>query len=111
MNISANIRSVLGWLLLAVFSFSITPKQLLHDVLADHTDFSTHKHKHSADCVTKTGFSCDRLDLVAVSPFIAAEETVETVVEQQHTDFIVLSDNKAYTKSIVLPALRGPPCI
>ena len=111
MNISANIRYVFGWLMLVMFSFSITPKQLLHDVLADHVDYSNHKHKHHADCVTKTGFSCDRLNLVAESPFIPAEKVIEAVVEKPHNVFIVLSENKAFAKTIVLPTLRGPPCI
>jgi len=105
------IRYIFGWLLLVVFSFSITPKQLLHDVLADHTDYSTHKHKHSSACVTQTGFSCDRLNLVAESPFIPTDEVIETVAEQFHTDFIVLSDHQAFSKESVLPTLRGPPCI
>jgi hypothetical protein len=105
-----NIRVVFGWLLLLVFSFSITPKQLLHDVLADHTDLSIHS-KSKAPAVGKTGFSCDRLNLVAESPFIPAEKKIETVQEKSCTDFIVISDPKVFPRAVVLPALRGPPCM
>jgi hypothetical protein len=111
LNIKLNIKAIFGWLLLAVFAFSITPKQLLHDVLADHTDYSTHKHRHYAPCVTKTGFSCDRLNLVAESPFVPTEKPIEAVVELYRTDFIVVSDHKAFPKAVALPSLRGPPCM
>lgn len=111
LNLRVNIRSIISWLLLIVFSFSITPKQLLHDVLANHTDYSTHRHKHSSACLTKTGFSCDRLNLVAESPFVPAEKAIETVAEQHRTHFIVVPGNKVYASDVILPSLRGPPCI
>jgi hypothetical protein len=105
------IRNVFGWLLLALFSFSITPRQLLHDVLADHTDLSQKIFAGKFTAVSKCGFSCDRLNLVAESPFVEAEKTVETAPPQLLTIFILPAEYKAVPKSITLPALRGPPCM
>jgi hypothetical protein len=105
-----NIRNIFGWLLLVLFSFSITPRQVLHDVVADHTDLSL-KTPGGNVAVSKSGFTCDRLNLVAESPFIANEKFVETVPAQPCTDFIVPSAYKAVPKVITLPGLRGPPCI
>jgi hypothetical protein len=103
------IRSFFGWLLLVLFTFSITPRQLLHDVISDHTDLSvsTPGSKHAV--VSKTGFNCDCLNLVAESPFTADEEVAENTAQHFCTDLIVHSAYKAFSKVITLPALRGPP--
>jgi hypothetical protein len=106
-----NIRNTFGWLLLVLFSFSITPRQLLHDVLADHTDLSLKTPGGKFAAVNKSGFSCDRLNLVAESPFIPVEKTVETIPILPRTDFISPAECKTVFKTVTLPALRGPPCI
>lgn len=83
----------------------------MHDVLADHTDISAQASAAKPGSVSKTGFNCDRLDLVAESPFIAGDVFVESDPVQFCTDFIILSDHAAAHKAITLPSLRGPPCI
>ncbi len=103
------IQSFFGWALLLLFTLSITPRQLLHDVLAHHTDSSV--QTGGGDYVTKPGYSCDRLNLVAESPFTETETFTENIPLQVCTDFIVISNHKAAPKVILLPGLRGPPCI
>lgn len=111
MNNRNTIRNVFGWLLLALFSFSITPRQLLHDVLADHTDLSQRAVAGNFTAVSKWGFSCDRLNLVAESPFVETEKAVEKIPARPCTDFVLPAEYKTVPKVITLPALRGPPCI
>lgn len=111
LNTKNTIRNIFGWLLLVLFSFSITPRQILHDVLADHTDLSQKIPAGKFTAVNKSGFSCDRLNLVAESPFIEDEKAVETVSWQPCTNFIAPAAYKAVVKVITLPALRGPPSI
>ncbi|HYE54469.1 MAG TPA: hypothetical protein VD996_06480 [Chitinophagaceae bacterium] len=104
------IRSVCGWVLLVLFSFSITPRQLLHDVLADHTDAVEVPAKGHI-VIAKKGYSCDRLSLVAESPFTATEKHIELVTPFSFTEFIVPEGNSISFTSVTLPTLRGPPCI
>jgi hypothetical protein len=94
---------------LLLFTLSITPRQLLHDALAHHTDRSV--QTGAGAYVTRPGYNCDRLDLVAESPFTETETFTEIIPLQVCTDFIVVSNHKAAPKVITLPALRGPPCI
>jgi hypothetical protein len=103
------IRSFFGWLLLVLFTFSITPRQLLHDVISDHTDLSASTSHGKHNTVSKTGFNCDCLNLVAESPFTADESTVENISSQPCTGFIVPSDHNVSHKAATLSTLRGPP--
>lgn len=103
------IQSFFGWVLLSLFTLSITPRQLLHDALAHHTDQAIEFSGNAF--ISKPGFNCDRLNLVAESPFTEADTFTETVPLQPGTDFIVISNHKAAPKAITLPGLRGPPCI
>jgi hypothetical protein len=105
------IRSAFGWMLLILFSFSITPKQLLHDVLAHHTDPTSEAPSGKSPSISKTGFSCDRLNLVAESPFVEADEFTGRAPLQICTDFVVSSHHAAAHKAVILSSLRGPPCI
>src|SRR5215203_1473994 len=97
-------------MLLLVFSFSITPKQLLHDAIADHIDLAP-RDESRMPCIDKTGFTCDRLNLVAESPFIPAEKIIEVVPQQVYTSFIVPVTNEVFPRATAFPTLRGPPCI
>jgi len=92
-----------------LFTLSITPRQLLHDALAHHTDRCEQTPGQAS--ITKTGFDCDRLNLVAESPFTEADEFIESIPSQVCTDFIVVHHHKTVPQTIDLPALRGPPCI
>ena len=103
------IRSAFGWALLMLFTLSITPKQLLHDVLANHTDNSVETAGNAY--VAKPGYNCDRLNLVAESPFTEASAFKEDIPLQPCTDFVIISHHKAVFQAITLPGLRGPPCI
>jgi hypothetical protein len=103
------IQLFFGWALLLVFALSITPRQLLHDALAHHTDQSVEASGNAY--ITRAGYSCDRLNLVAESPFTETGTFTENIPLQPCTDFIVVSHHKAAPKVITLPGLRGPPCI
>ena len=92
-----------------LFTLSITPRQLLHDAIAHHTDKSVEATGNAF--ITKQGYSCDRLNLVAESPFTETNTFTENIPLQPCTDFIVFSNHKFAPKAITLPGLRGPPSI
>ncbi|HEX6181081.1 MAG TPA: hypothetical protein VFZ47_07515 [Chitinophagaceae bacterium] len=103
------IQSFFGWVLLLLFTLSITPRQLLHDAIAHHTDQSVRANGNAF--VNNQGYSCDQLKLVAESPFTETDTFTENIPLQSCTDFIVYSNHKAAPKAITLPGLRGPPSI
>lgn len=84
---------------------------MLHDVLADHTDMSAQASAGKPGTVSKTGFNCNRLDLVAESPFIADEAIDEKEFVKPCSQFFALTDNTTALQVIALPDLRGPPAI
>ena len=80
-------------------------------MLADHTDNTAQTTTVKLGGISKTDFNCDRLDLVAESPFIPHDEFVEKPPVLIRTDFLVFSHHAAVSIAITLPALRGPPSI
>jgi hypothetical protein len=58
--------------MLVVFSLSITPKRILHDLFAKHIDSKPGKNSsHLSSQVNKAGFNCDNDNLVAESSFLS----------------------------------------
>ncbi len=62
---------MIAGVLLLVFSFSITPKKLLHDAIANHKDKTALAATGDATQLSHTGFTCKCDDLVAESLFTA----------------------------------------
>ncbi|MGB8193245.1 MAG: hypothetical protein WCF67_15050 [Chitinophagaceae bacterium] len=104
------IQFVLGWVLLLLFTFSITPRQLLHDVLAHHTDLSDTVPGNSSAFIEK-GFSCDRLNLVAESPFTEVDKITNKLAVIPFTEFVDFFDHSYTPQAFFLLSLRGPPCM
>jgi len=58
--------------MLIVFSLSITPKRILHDLFAKHIDNKPGKiTRHVPSQVARAGFNCDNDNLVAESSFLS----------------------------------------
>jgi hypothetical protein len=108
LNKISNIQIRLTWLLLALFTFSITPRQVLHDILANHTD-AVETVPKGQSAIAKKSFSCDRLNLVAESPFTGEDAPAPTVLPRHITGYVQLAGQSITIRSINLPALRGPP--
>jgi hypothetical protein len=68
MQNSNKIRRFSAAFFLILFSFCITPKRFLHDLLAHHKDTRTETQKTAL--ISTTGFHCHADDLVVVEPFI-----------------------------------------
>ena len=105
------IRKFLAGFILLVFAFSITPKILLHNVIANHTDtpFSSNTEKHAQ--LHKAGFNCTIDNLVVESSFIQA--TYSTPVEVQIYPSSLLA---CYSGGFIrgyecFLHLRGPPAV
>jgi hypothetical protein len=109
-NARSIIRSLLAGLLLVVFAFSITPRQALHNWLADHED-TTHPHCDYGDVTHygNYGFHCECDNLVAESPFTSQEDIIEyhsLPVFAGRRGFIA---HCFYAEAPGVFSLRGPP--
>lgn len=65
-------------MMLIVFAFSVTPKKILHDLVANHTDKSIGSATSPVTKISTNGFVCKCDNLVAESPF--TEGTQEFVL-------------------------------
>lgn len=95
--------------MLLLFTFSITPRQLLHDALANHTDLAATAPKGKQLQVFQAGFMCKVDNLVAESPFTPSGEVQffippPVVVLQGATVLVSFP-----VQSLRLWSLRGPP--
>ncbi|MFT4022998.1 MAG: hypothetical protein QM664_04330 [Flavihumibacter sp.] len=68
-----SIKTLAGYLLLALFAFSAAPKQLLHEWLAEHEDEVALYAVHGKPLVKTAGFHCDCKFPVVHTPFHFSE--------------------------------------
>ena len=101
-------QKFISFLLLLVFAFSATPKKLLHDLFADHTD--SYAFSASGLVVSKDGFNCDTQDEVVSTPFLSISPSSQLL----SPEFLPLI-KEAPLSSFILQNLssakdsRGPP--
>jgi hypothetical protein len=108
MHDSIIIRRFLAAFFLLLFSFCVTPKRFLHDLLANHRDAQTIKSIPQQQ-VASSGFHCHIDDLVVVEPFLPGVQP--TLV------FDIKSEPARYTKPVISLGIsepspsgnRGPP--
>lgn len=95
--------------MLAVFSFSVMPKIILHDLVADHRDTPLAQNYSDQQQVSKTGFNCNCDNLVVELPFVNDIARIEVAVSQHFS-----GQSNAYINHFSSPncfyfELRGPP--
>ena len=103
------IRSALAGLVMAVFAFSVTPKILLHDLVADHKDTPINSNHSNQEQISKAGFNCNCDNLVVeslfVNDFIPVDLSLKKKFAQQQ-DFLKNNFNSFHYFYF---ELRGPP--
>jgi len=105
---SKNIRRLLAACFLLLFSFCITPKRFLHELLANHRDAEISANQ-PVQQITSLGFHCHCDDLVVVAPFLPEIQAAATVA----LSFVPVRYTEPVAAFIVTghaPAdSRGPP--
>lgn len=79
MKDSLPIKRFLAAFFLLLFSFCVTPKRFLHDVLANHKDAQT-PASLPFEQIAESGFHCHIYDLVVVAPFLPGIESKDPVI-------------------------------
>jgi len=104
------LRSITGVLVLCTFLLSITPKQLLHNLSANHKDLSA---KRTSDKLqySISGFNCDCNNIVATSPFTETPTSTEITGIFQFPLFTESKPITIFSADRFYFNLRGPPAI
>ena len=103
-------KNTIGVLLLCTFLLSITPKQVLHNLSANHKDSTSQRNSDRIE-YNQIGFNCECYSVVATSPFTEIPAKLE-ISKLIHFSFYsesapasILSNSDLYF------SLRGPPAI
>lgn len=96
--------------MVGIFAVSITPRQLLHDIVTNHTH-SPIDAKGDSDVLSKGHFVCDTDNLIATSPFV--EGAFALLIADLHYFFTYPDSIQQgiYSSDQVFTHLRGPPAI
>src|SRR5688572_18751214 len=105
------IRRLFAFVMLVLFTFSITPKRYLHDLFAGHTDTITKSLNDGNAHVSKSGFQCDCDNLVATSPFTDQADGIHIARLLVHSSQFTSYITPVYTSSHSFIELRGPPSV
>ena len=102
------IRALGGILLLLTFTLSVTPKILLHSLVAHHTD--THFHiGGQTDQVTKAGYHCDCESQVVVLPYLDWSPFIPTDLPECFISAPIRTEDQIYPAGHFIFGFRGPP--
>jgi len=103
------IRRIIAGFLFLLFGFSITPRKVLHDWIANHTDRIEQITKGNSLQAKINGFNCNCDSLVAVSPFTTTSSFIEFVAPAAFAEHKVLLHCSLYSTTLFYAELRGPP--
>jgi hypothetical protein len=98
-----------AFVMLMLFTLSITPKLYLHAVFADHTDVVYKKANNGETQVSKYGFTCDINNQVATSPFTEHDDAPETGIVTVYRSFTAHVASQIVSTTRFYFQLRGPP--
>ena len=79
MKNSILIKRFLAAVFLLLFSFCVTPKRFLHDLLANHKD-AQYCDSLPPQQISTSGFHCNLDDLVVVAPFLPGIQSNDQVI-------------------------------
>jgi hypothetical protein len=95
--------------MLLLFALSITPKQLLHDVIAGHKhDYNKFRGTVNFHA-SKKGFQCNWDNDVIESPFTCQEEIQLEQPVFAYNLYFNLYNSGYYSTELFFYSLRGPP--
>lgn len=103
------IQKLIAGIILILFAFSITPKKILHDLVANHKDTPTNSNTSTTKQINPATINCDCDNLVVESPFFYQNNIIQIMAP---VSYLFLTDNNIYTlyyQNHFDLELRGPP--
>jgi hypothetical protein len=104
------VKKLAGVFVLCTFLLSITPKQVIHNLVADHKDVSSHKTNDRLQFNEAT-YHCDCNNIVATSPFLEAAQNPDTQIPQPVFAYTFSKPFSLFTAEQINLTLRGPPTV
>ena len=104
-----HIRRLLAVVMLGLFAFSITPKIILHDVVANHKDTPYKSNYEKNAELNKAGFNCTCDNLVVDSPFTEDLRTDQGLSIGYFLQRLAGDANHFNAGHHFYSKLRGPP--
>ena len=105
------IRRLSAGVLLVLFTLGITPKVLIHAVVAHHQDTHLSVDRDGTDHVNKTSFHCSIDSLVVEVPYLLYPISIQLDVPQLFQVRQVEADHQFYSFGHFIFGLRGPPAV
>jgi hypothetical protein len=105
---SVTIRRFSAAFFLLLFSFCVTPKRFLHDLLANHRDVQT-AATLPIEQIATSGFHCHVEDLVVVAPFLPGIQTADPLILSSEPLHYSVPVNSFVSLFISHTDGRGPP--
>jgi len=109
MNKRAIIRYFSCGFLILAFAIAVTPKIILHDLAAHHTDIFIKLNDAQADQINKSVFQCALDNLVAESPFVNDGYTFQLTTPFAYAIVEDRFSASRYWYDCPIFGLRGPP--
>ena len=97
--------------MLALFALSVTPKVVIHALVAHHTDTHLSLDHDKTDQLNKAGFHCTIDNLVVESPFLDYSVSIDVGILPLFPAHqpAPLEDHHSFSQFIF--GLRGPPAV
>jgi hypothetical protein len=109
LKFSRTIRPFLAGIMLALFALAITPKILIHTLVAHHIDRHLSLDYGKNDQYNKAGFHCTIDNLVVESPFLDHTIAIELGLPKFFSKDDLPSYKDHLSSSHFIFGLRGPP--
>ena len=113
MLFTKTIRQLIALAMLVVFAFSITPQQIVHDVVAKHLDptiCAVHKDV-PVDQVENIKLHCTFDFQVATTPFVYFDFSIQIKTPEQFETQYAFYNVASATRSTQKKSNRGPPSL
>lgn len=107
----SHILKLVTGFILVVFAFSITPRKVWHDLVANHKDLATSHYQTSkkGDQVHRTVINCNCDQLVVAAAFVAKSFIYFIEIPITENNYILKPYCVLFYSSIDDFGLRGPP--
>ncbi len=97
--------------MLILFAFSVTPKIILHNLVANHKDVPLKSNFGNTAKLNVAGFNCSCDNLVVESPFVNNHIAPEIIIPLLFSLPINKEVNDLISIDQFYAAPRGPPCL
>jgi len=113
MPVKLKLQKLMAVLLLMLFALSITPKKLLHDAVARHTDtvLKTDILNTGNPLLSAAGIHCQTDNLVVISPFENNASVLTLSIPLYYIFSNSLIRKTFISDETIVFGLRGPPAV